>query len=744
MSHTFGAQVRFMCVVLLACLYATARVEAAKPTGPVQAIAQARQLLSSLSNTVGASRYAQVGREYGSLVDAMLNGKASVDQLLTMRDITLKLRGRTTARLEAAEAAAGESEGALESLYRSITWDDLSFATAAFPYWGAWIDLELSKQWEAPLKKKASVWEAKKGFRATAVQVFRPSLIYGGWLGLGYVAMAEGEDGRALTVFESLHDSIAENSSHPLYDLVSLQLRLLRAKEGKVSGPVASGPIDAREARLLRAEAQALLEQHRTTQSGARDAANRLRRLVDADYIDNELIALILRYRGELVALDLGPYTALASAEFAFHNGHYFDAIHKYKHFFATVVMRSNVDYDHIRYRYALACYKVKLNDDAARIAERLLRNKKLDPAIKKAAVKLAFVALSARKGKRTASERTTMQRAAERFVKAYPNDADADRARLRIAQATSDSKQAIRMLNNVKKRTVLKDDIQQTEFYIVARDFSSAIRRTRNKPPVALASRGISAYERFPNKQQRVPENKAIAIQMRALADNDPSAVIAAIDAAEKDGTLSTSARQGMLWARIKCLERLEDTVALLSLLAGIATAGPEGWQLAQIYPAIEASADANLRLAAAQKMLPGLSFDPTMERRFKTILIEALMELDQYPQAFEHAQLFRKAYPKSGDAYRLFALAAAKTDRSVQADRALRVITDRSDPRGQIWWDAMLDRIKVRADSTRPKAACKVLLELDARIDLMPAAVAPRVEAVRGTLPCVGGPTG
>ena len=181
MPHALRTQVRSICVLLLVCLCPAGGVQAAQPTDPGHAIAQARQLLFSLSDTVGASRYAEVGREYGPLVDAVRNGKASVDQLLTMRDITLKLRERTTARLEAAEAAAGENEGALEGLYRSITWDDLSFATAAFPYWGAWIDLELSKQWEAPLKKKASVWEAKKGFRATAVQVFRPSLIYGGW-----------------------------------------------------------------------------------------------------------------------------------------------------------------------------------------------------------------------------------------------------------------------------------------------------------------------------------------------------------------------------------------------------------------------------------------------------------------------------------------------------------------------------------------------------------------------------------
>ena len=77
------------------------------PSDPNAAIAQARQLLSSLNNDVVTSRYAQVGREYGLIVDGVRKGKATIEQLTTMRDITKEFRNRTTARLKAAEAAAG-------------------------------------------------------------------------------------------------------------------------------------------------------------------------------------------------------------------------------------------------------------------------------------------------------------------------------------------------------------------------------------------------------------------------------------------------------------------------------------------------------------------------------------------------------------------------------------------------------------------------------------------------------------
>lgn len=729
---------RLFILQVLSLVYATA-LHAAVPSTPAAAIGQAEQLLSSLTDTAPTSRYAQVGREFGQVVDGVRQGSASLEQLMKMRELTKRLRDRATARLKAAEAAAGENEGALESLYRSIAWDDLSFALAAFPYWGAWIDLEISKRIKSADEKRKWVWEAKKGFRATSVQVFRPSLIYGGWLGLGYVAAAEGNNNRAIEIFESLQNSLGDDPNHPLTDVVALELRLLRAKSGKVkSGPLGNGRIDETEAKLLRAEAFALFEQYRTTQSGAREAADRLRRVIQAGYIDDELIALILKYRVEIVAHDIGPYTALAGAEYAFENEHYFDAVRKYKEFFATVEFRGNVDYDRIRYRHALAAYKAKLNDDAALIAESLLRNKNLDPETKKAAVKLAYVARATRKGKPTASSRAAMQKAAERFVTAYPNDPDADGARLRVAQATTNSNKAFYMLNSVKKPAKLQGSVQQTKFYILARDFANAIRRTDGDPPVALATRGIAEFRNLPNKQQRVAENQAIAIQMRAIADNKPGEVLAAIDAIEQAGGLSLSAREGMLWARLKTLERLGDDTAFLAFLGQTASERLEGWQLEQIYPVIKASNKPEVRLAAAEKLLPGLAAEPAMERRFRIVLIEALLELERYADAYDAAKAFREAYPKAGDAYRLFALAAEKTERELEADRAWKIITERADPRREMWWEGMLHRLQIRAGSTRPEAACVVLVEVDSRAELMPATVKSQVDALRGSLPC------
>ena len=216
-------------------------------------LGQAQQLLSSLTNTATTARFAQVAREFGPVIDEVRAGATTVKQLHALRDITEQFRKKTSARLQAAELEAGNDEGALEALYRSSAWDDLSFALAAFPYWGAWIDLEIAKKTKDPGERAPWIWKAKKGFRSTSVQIFRPSLVYGGWLGLGYIASAEKKYDRALSIFESLKNALESEPDNPLYKVVSLELRLLQAREGQVdsSGVATSGKVDSQEAQLL-------------------------------------------------------------------------------------------------------------------------------------------------------------------------------------------------------------------------------------------------------------------------------------------------------------------------------------------------------------------------------------------------------------------------------------------------------------------------------------------------------------
>ncbi|MDA0823346.1 MAG: hypothetical protein O3C28_13120 [Proteobacteria bacterium] len=708
------------------------------PPDPDTAIAQARQLLSSLSNEAPTSRFAAVGREFGQLVDALRQANPTTSQLTTMRVVTEDLSKRTNTHLKALETQAGRDEVALETLYRSAAWDDISFALAAFPYWRAWLDLEMVNRADGVAAKKQWIWEAKKGFRGTAVQVFRPSLLYGGWLGLGYVALAEGEDDRAVKIFESLEKEVASDTAHPLHDVVSLELRMLRAKAGNVIDSAPNRDINDAEAQVLRAEAIALLEYAQKYKKDPKDAVVRLRRIIDAGYVDNAMLELVSHYHDTIKRGEIGILTALVRAEQAFEFGLDSSATGLYEMFFEAVENRKDLNLNQYRFNYALASLNIKAYEVAAVAADELLKKQNLDPLIKRAATKLAYVARVSRDAAPTAASRAALTKSAERLLRDYPDDRDADGVRLTVAQTTTDSKKAHAMMNAVKSPRGLQGSLEQTRFFIIARDFSDAIRSNDVTKATAFAPKGLSAYQQLPKKQREITENLALVLQMRALSDADPKAVITAIDEFQNLASLALPVRQGMLWAQLRCVDRLADPAALIDFLSRFTSTELEAWQLEQIYSSINAVADTNERLAATQVLLQGTMADDRMEQRFKMIMIEALLDLDQFSDAYDQARLFREAYPALADGYRLFALAAAKTDRPFEADSAWRAITDRTDPRRDMWWEGMLHRAHIRAESTRPESTCEVLAEIESRIEFMPPAIKPQVEDLRGSLTC------
>ena len=107
-------------------------------------------------------------------------------------------------------------------------------------------------------------------------------------------------------------------------------------------------------------------------------------------------------------------------------------------------------------------------------------------------------------------------------------------------------------------------------------------------------------------------------------------------------------------------------------------------------------------------------------------------MLSLAQYEQTYTAAKKFLDDYPRAGDGWRVLAIAAGKTDKPFEADSAWKTITERADPRRELWWQGMLSRAEIRAASTRPKAACQILQELVARESQMPPGMDARVEEV------------
>lgn len=702
-------------------------------------LARAQSMLDGLTAATPAPQFADTARNFGALVDELRQSGAADEVLTRMRKLAARMRQQTEVRLQAAEAAAGEDEGALEQLYRSSVWEDLSFSLTAFPFWGSWLDLTMADIPARVGDRTQLLWRAKRGFRAASMQIYQPSLVYGGWLGLGFVAVAEKTPDRAREILKSLIQSLSFDDQHPVRKAAEAELVIL-AKAPAPGAPVATSTSGyAGVPNPVRDELLVLLEQQRKTKVGAREAGAKLRELIADERITMPLLVDLMPYTAEIVSENTDPYTDLFAAEFAFRNQQWVTAVQKYQSFFAHRRDNRQLDFNRFRYRWAVACLKADLNDAAARIADDLVDSPRLEAEVERAAAKLAFVARAKRPdAKNTGSSRAALNDAAKRFIKSNPSDPDALGARVLLAQNAGDTQSALKLLANIKAPAGAQGSIDTTRYFVIAREFA----RQANAPGAkldALARDGLKVFEALPEEQKKNPRNLEFLLQLRAVADPDPAAVLKAIALAEAKPDVTVNARRAYFWARLRLYDRLHEprrALGEINALAGVVPA----WMAEQLYPWLKQLTDSALQVEIATTVAPRLKALPEMERRFRLLGIELLLTAEQGEEAYTAARAFVADFPKAGDGYRMLARSAQATQRLIEADNAWAVITGKVPPSFEIWWEGMLSRIELRAVSTRPEAACALVAKV-ARQKPLNAALDARWQALRQRVSCAPG---
>ena len=726
-SATMGqmrSRVRWVAIVaLIGCISCPVVADIGAET-----LVKAKALLSRLTAQAPAGEYVAVAHELGPIIDELRQATVTRDRLIKIHNLCNKMRDRVELRVRQAESDAGEQEAALESLYRSQVWDDLSFSLAAFPYWRAWIDLEIARLNPDRAELTKDLLPARKGFRAASMQLFRPGLVYGGWLGMGYIEMEEGRQKRALAIFENLEQALAKEPDHPIREAVLLELRLLEARQGRVKSVRKDRVVDDNEAAILKAEAFALLQQHRKTGGRPMDAAERLKAVIESGRIDNQMLSDMMHFRQELSGVNVGAYTDLAGAEFAMEFEHFYQAMQKYESFFNYVIAPPGLNLSNYRYRWALAAYKAGINQPAVTILEKLIRAKDLDPALDKAAAKLLYAVYAAReRSGGSSTNRKALRTAAQRFIRKNPDDPSADSARLMMAQTASNATTALKTLGQVRSPRKLKGDVERTAFHVIGREFSRKIRRRKDAAAIGLAKQGIQAWAKLPKIDRKEQFNLAVLIEMRALVDDNPENVLNSLDnienkAKEKGNELSLDVRRALVWSRLKLFDRLSNSERAMEYVRRLSGEGIPSWQLEYLYPWISDRKDAAERYALIRMVRPAVKDQPEMDRRFRAMMIETLLEQDEVQPAYDEALDFAKIHPTSGDAWKLLANASEASEQPFEADRAWTVITDKAVPTMTIWWEGMLSRVRIRNHSTRPEAACPLLAEIDQHGEYLP----------------------
>ena len=725
--------------------------------GNRDAVEIVRDFHAQLMTVPEAARVARIAEDLGPVIDEVRK-TPKLEQLETLRELLGAMETLSGQILAASERKTGQGEAALERLYRSQAWDDLGFAEAAFIYWSAWLDLEIARQ--SPSGRDRHLARARKGFQTASLQLFRPQLFYGGWLGIGYVDLELGHTARARQIFGKLDEAVSALPASPVKDAISMELLLQELRLGDVTAAAVSKDINAGQAQLLRRELFAILQQSRAQGKPDHAIAQHLQVLVNAGRMDQSLLEGLMTFAREIAATGVDPWNTLAAAEFRLAHNDYQKAVQNYEAFFKEVIPQQGINLDVFRYRWALAAYRDGSYQTAVGILEKLGRRKGLATGIDQAAAKLLYtvhLAIAVRDSHNTSHK--SLHSAARRFVEKNPDDPEADQARLLIAQTSQSADAALETLRQIRSTSEFKGTVERTSFHFLAREFSARVTTARTQDAVGLARQGMSAFRKLPEADRGNPRNLALLLQMRAVAGPDPDKLVDSLEfladlerveeeqredlvAAHPDemtrslgfliiaGERDANIDYALSWSRLRLYDRLGNWSGLTEMMQSLDGSDSQYLPLELVYPWIAGRKDIRQRLELARLAHPAAAALPDIDRRFYRLIIESLLSMNNQDAAHQKALAFSQEHPSSGDAWRLLARTAELTGDPFTADRAWGVITDKVLPTSGIWWEGMLNRVRIRSGSPRPEQACPLLEVMQRRAGQVPESQKPEFE--------------
>ena len=728
-------------------------------------IAIVRDFHAQLMTVPEASRVARIAGDLGPVIDEVRK-TPKLEELETLRELLGAMETRTGQILAATERKTGQGEAALERLYRSQAWDDLSFAEAAFIYWSAWIDLEIARQ---SLSGRESILaRARKGFQTASLQLFRPQLFYGGWLGIGYVDLELGHTARARQIFGKLDEAVSALPDSPVKDAISMELLLQELRLGDVTAAAVGKDINADQAQMLRRELFAILQESRARGKPDHAVAQHLQVLVNAGHMDQSLVENLMAFAQQVAATGVDPWNSLAAAEFRLAHNDYQKAVQNYEAFFKEFIPQQGINLDVFRYRWAFAAYRGGSYQAALGILGKLERRKGLSAELDRATAKLLYtvhLAIALRDSHKTSHK--SLHSAAQRFVDKNPDDPEADQARLLIAQTSQSADAALETLRQIRSTSEFKGTVERTSFHFLAREFSARITTDQTEDAVGLARKGMDAFRKLPEADRGNPRNIALLLQMRALAGPEPAKLVNSLEFLGNLGQVEEEKREDLIaahpdemirslgfliiggerdanidyalsWSRLRLYDRLGNWSKLTEMMHSLDGSNSLDLPLELIYPWIAARKDIRQRLELARLAHPAAATLPDIDRRFYHLIIESFLSIDDQEAAHEKALAFSREHPSSGDAWRLLARTAESTGDPFTADRAWGVITDKVLPTSDIWWEGMLNRVRIRSGSPRPEQACPLLEVLQQRAEYLPESQKTAYETFLGDARC------
>ncbi len=687
-----------------------------RQSGEVTTPKQSRVLLDKLDRYLAQELkdldtqvFVSAADAYGNLVAAAQDygaSQAGFNDLLARGENFFK---RCRAKVRDLEQATGDREAALEKLYRSDLWHDINYALSAFSYWQAWAKLGLAHTYQGKSQQVRWLNKAEHGFQSSSVRILYPGIVYGSWLGMAYVAQARGDDELAEKRFRRLVLALAGDEDNAARVRAEKELTILAIRKGEIpSIPAMSNePLTPTTARVSQEQAFLLLQRQRDIQSGAIEAAARLKRLIEQGYLNNALLNRIMSYRDEIAGHDIGLLTLYVDSEYAYGWQQYDTAVLKYQEFRQKGGLKLGVNVRVLQYHYAVSLLKIQMAREALKEVENLQRQTDLPQPVAQALPKLKFLvaqALYQRRANSTNRERVMAE--AEHFLRVNPNDPDAASAHLILAQLSDDPSKAKRHLKIAKKNRKLKGSIGLTQVQRAVNAFNQAVVNGERARQRDEAEKVLMALADLPRAKRKKPWFKAVSLQMKTVLSDDLKKVLSSIEkmyAAAKANpdnkkyALDQRVRRVLLWSQIRALAEYEQGKGLSTFIAELANQPANAIAQKEVYLfllAQEQQGNYSRVLTLGDVFYPALTGQPQDQRQLRLLQIRAANALGQTQRSYTIAQQLIADFPDSGNAWVAYAESAEQLQSWFEAERAWAKIT-----RGQVegstrWRDAMARR--------------------------------------------------
>jgi len=679
-------------------------------------LAQSRTALDEIHQSLTKDLAALDTRDFVSAADAYGKlvagaqeqgaGKAEFEYLLRRGEGFFQ---RCRAKVRDLEQATGDREAALEKLYRSDLWHDINYALSAFNYWQAWGKLGLAHSYQGEREQITWLNEAEHGFQSSSVRILYPGIVYGSWLGMAYVAQAKGDDDLAEQRFRRLVLALAGDEDNPARVRAETELTLLAIRKGELPSlpPMLDEPLTPTTARVYQEQAFMLLQRQRDIQTGAIEAAARLKRVIEMGFLSDALLNRIMSYRDEIAGHDIGLLTLYIDTEYAYGWQQYDTTVLKYQAFRKQGGLDIGVNVRVLQYHYAVALLKIQMAREALQEVESLQHKTDLPQPVAQALPKFKFLVAQALHQRRdNSANRKRVLAEAEYFLRVSPNDADAGSAHLLIAQLSDDPEKAKRHLKAAKQNKKLKGSIALTQIQRAVNAFNQAVVKGDLNAQKDEAEKVLEALSDLPRAKRKQLWFKAVSLQMRAVLGKKLNKVLAAIDKMlaaakakpdDKKSALDQRVRRLLFWTQLRALDKYQQGKGLPAFIAALASQPANTMAQKEVYQFLlskEQQGSYAQLLALGDLFYPALAGQPQDQRQLRLLQIRAANAIGQTQRAYEIAQQLIAEFPDSGNAWMAYAESAEQLQRWFEAERAWAKIT-----RGQVegsarWRDAMQRR--------------------------------------------------